>query len=163
MLLGPFPIPEELQTPIARPSLLTPTGRTLFLLSCDEPPSVSFERESNYCARMAEAYSLRWFLLHANQMFLQEFFHRQNLLQEVPFAGVGDGDTDTIFAAIQALGRDQRDDSEACFQDIYQFEPCFYNASSRRPDRTGEGRQKHTFADPPWFVPPRPAPSTGLN
>src|SRR5205085_12029320 len=27
----------------------------------------------------------------------------------------------TFFAAIQALGRDQRDESEACFQDIYQM------------------------------------------
>ena len=70
---------------------------------------------------MAEAYSLKWFLLHAKQEFLREFFHRQNLLLEVPFAGLTDGDTDIVFAAIQALGPDHREASEACFQDIYQM------------------------------------------
>jgi hypothetical protein len=70
---------------------------------------------------MADAYSLKWFLLHAKQEFLREFFHRENLLLQVPFPGLDDGDTDIVFAAIQALGPDHREASEACFQDIYQM------------------------------------------
>jgi hypothetical protein len=49
-----------------------------------------------------EAYSLKWFLLHAKQEFLREFFHRENLLLHVPFSALDDGDTDIVFAAIQA-------------------------------------------------------------
>jgi hypothetical protein len=70
---------------------------------------------------MADAYSPMWFLLHAKQEFLLEFFHRRNLLLEVPFLGLDDGDTDIVFAAIQALGPDHREASEACFQEIYQM------------------------------------------
>ena len=70
---------------------------------------------------MAEAYSLKWFLLHAKQEFLHEFFHRQNLLPDVPFGGLEEGETDMVFAAIQAMEPDHREPSEACFQDIYQM------------------------------------------
>jgi len=70
---------------------------------------------------MPEAYSLKWFLLHAKQEFLREFFHRENLLLHVPFSGLDDGDTDIVFAAIQALDPDHREASEARFQDIYQM------------------------------------------
>jgi hypothetical protein len=70
---------------------------------------------------MAEAYSLKWFLLNAKQELLGEFFHRRNLLREVPFAEIADGDADKIFVAIQEMGPDHREASEACFQEIYQM------------------------------------------
>jgi hypothetical protein len=70
---------------------------------------------------MAEAYSLKWFLLHAKQELLGEYFHRRNLLLEVPFAGMADGETDIVFSAIQALEPNYRETSEACFQEIYQM------------------------------------------
>ena len=70
---------------------------------------------------MAEAYSLKWFLLHAKQEFLLEFFHRQDLLLDVPFSGLEDGEADPVFVAVHALVPDHREASEACFQDIYQM------------------------------------------
>ena len=70
---------------------------------------------------MTEAYLLKWFLLHAKQEFLHEFFRRQNLLLNVPFALLDDGQADLVFAAMQAIGPDHREASEACFQDIYQM------------------------------------------
>jgi hypothetical protein len=70
---------------------------------------------------MAEAYSLKWFLHHAKQEFLREFFYRQNLLLEVPFSELDDGDIDGVFAAVVALGPDHQVSSEACFQEIYQM------------------------------------------
>src|SRR5262245_51811330 len=70
---------------------------------------------------MVEAYSLKWFLLHAKQEFLHDFFLRQNLLLDVPIAGFEEGEADIVFAAIQALSPDHREASEACFRDIYQM------------------------------------------
>ena len=70
---------------------------------------------------MTERYSLKWFLLHAKQEFLYEFFRLQNLLLNVPFALLEDGQADLVFAAMQAIGPDHREASEACFQDIYQM------------------------------------------
>ena len=70
---------------------------------------------------MAEAYSLKWFLLHAKQELFGEYFHRRNLLFQVPFAGMADGETDIVFSAIQALAPNHREASEACFQEIYQM------------------------------------------
>ena len=77
--------------------------------------------ESSYIGGMAEAYSLKWFLLNAKQEFLRAFFHRGGLLLDIPFAGLEDGQADLVFDAIQALTRDQREASEACFQDIFQM------------------------------------------
>jgi hypothetical protein len=70
---------------------------------------------------MVEAYSLKWFLLHAKQEFLHEFFHSRNLLLDVPFSALQDGEADVIFSAVLALGPDHREASEACFQDIYEM------------------------------------------
>jgi hypothetical protein len=70
---------------------------------------------------MTEAYSLKWFLLHAKQEFLHDFFHRQKLLLDVPIAGLEEGEADIVFAAIQALSLEHREASEACFQDIYRM------------------------------------------
>ena len=70
---------------------------------------------------MAEAYTTKWFLLHAKQEFLHEFFRRHKLLLDVPFAGLEEGENDTVFAAINAMEPDHREASEACFQDIYQM------------------------------------------
>jgi hypothetical protein len=82
---------------------------------------ISIQAESSYVRCMAEPYSLKWFLLHAKQELLGEFFHRWNLLLEVPFAGMADGETDIVFSAIQALQPDHREQSEAYFQEIYQM------------------------------------------
>src|SRR5262245_60541700 len=70
---------------------------------------------------MADAYSLRWFLLHAKQEHLRAFFYHQNLLLDVPFASFEEGEADVSFAAIQALTVDVRAECEACFRDIFQM------------------------------------------
>jgi hypothetical protein len=70
---------------------------------------------------MAEAYSLRWFLLHAKQEFLREFLHRRNLLLDVPFARLEEGEADTVFAAVQKLGTGDKEAIEASFHDIYRM------------------------------------------
>ena len=70
---------------------------------------------------MAESYSLRWFLLHASKEFLNEFFGRRDLLRGFPFASLVEGDSDSVFAIIQALGTDDREAVEASFHDIYEM------------------------------------------
>jgi len=117
---------QPLNDPTSRPVLSWWTPRTTsavdtVFLQSSPLPSVALEANQVTLLRMVEAYSLKWFLLHAKQEHLHEFFRQRHLLTEVPFSELVDGDIDTVFAAIQDLEPGQREESEACFQEVRQL------------------------------------------
>jgi hypothetical protein len=70
---------------------------------------------------MAEPYSLKWFLLHAKNEFLRDYFRGRTLLLDVPFAALEEGEADVVFTAVQSLSAEHREECEACFNDIYRM------------------------------------------
>src|SRR3990172_13365931 len=70
---------------------------------------------------MAEPYSLSGFLLNAKQEHLGQLLHGRNLLLDVPFGALKDGDIDRAETAIRRLSPELRDDCEATFLEIYRM------------------------------------------
>ena len=70
---------------------------------------------------MTDPYSLRWFLLHARQAHLGKFLHGKNLLLNIPFSSLADGDIDLVEVEIRQLEQELRQDCEAAFLEIYRM------------------------------------------
>jgi hypothetical protein len=70
---------------------------------------------------MADPYSLSWFLLNAKQTHLGKLLHGKNLLLDVPFGTLVDGDIGRVETAIQKLAPERREECEATFFEIYRM------------------------------------------
>ena len=70
---------------------------------------------------MAEQYSLSWFLLNAKQAQLGQYFHGRNLLVDVRFGELEDGDIGRVEDKIRGLAPEIREECEATFLEIHRM------------------------------------------